>query len=372
MSRNPHDQFAKQFLEELLAPFGRVELSREILGEARWVDLWFQPEPQQTPNRPSIDLGLLGTLTQAPCLLELYRNPPDFEAVRSCVSKRLAVVADRFRQVPAPIEAELPQLWLLVPTLSPSALAHCGAIPARNLPQGCYSLPPIFGTHFVVIHKLPKTPDTLWLRLLGKGRCQREAVREILALPSPNPRRDLALELLVNWKIALDTIAPTPSEEEETLMALHQAYLEWEQKTRRLGELEGEQRGIQIGEQRGIQIGEQQQRHMVLELAGLELELKFGEPGRGLAQALEAVEGLADLYELAKALKRLTTWAEVRSWWGDRLPVMMATGDRLEQWLGVALRLQLPAAEEAEIDRLQQDLKALPWEAARAQVWELD
>lgn len=155
-------------------------------------------------------------------------------------------------------------------------------------------------------------------------------------------------------------------------MALHQAYLEWEQKTLRRGAAQGEQRGIQIGEQRGIQIGEQQQRQMVLELLGLELELKFGELGLGLEQALAAVEGLADLYELVKALKRMTTWEEVRSWWGDRLPVMMATGDRLEQWLGVALRLQLPAAEAARIDRLQQDLKALPWEAARAQVWELD
>ncbi|MGA1265237.1 MAG: hypothetical protein ACO331_15255 [Prochlorothrix sp.] len=233
-------------------------------------------------------------------------------------------------------------------------------------------MPPVFGTHFIVIHQLPKTPDTLWLRLLGKGRCQREAIREILALPPPNPHRDLALQLLVNWKIALDTLSPPPSEEEETLMALHQAYLEWEQKTLRRGAAQGEQRGIQIGEQRGIQIGEQQQRQMVLELLGLELELKFGELGLGLEQALAAVEGLADLYELVKALKRMTTWEEVRSWWGDRLPVMMATGDRLEQWLGVALRLQLPAAEAARIDRLQQDLKALPWEAARAQVWELD
>ncbi|GAA6615090.1 hypothetical protein NUACC26_008790 [Scytonema sp. NUACC26] len=35
MTRKPHDQFAKQYLEELLFPFGRVEVSREITDEVR-------------------------------------------------------------------------------------------------------------------------------------------------------------------------------------------------------------------------------------------------------------------------------------------------------------------------------------------------
>ena len=35
MTRTPFDQFAKQYLEELLTPYGQVEVSREIPGEAR-------------------------------------------------------------------------------------------------------------------------------------------------------------------------------------------------------------------------------------------------------------------------------------------------------------------------------------------------
>ena len=85
-------------MEALLRPCGQVNLSYEVLGEPRFIDLWFQPDPQPRVDRGSIDLGLLGTLTQAPCLLEPYRNSPDFDDIRSCISKRLAFVARQKRQ----------------------------------------------------------------------------------------------------------------------------------------------------------------------------------------------------------------------------------------------------------------------------------
>jgi len=368
MPRNPHDQFAKQFLEELLAPFGQVELSREILGESRWIDLWFQPHPQGL-TLSTIDLGLLGTITQFPCLLEPYRNPPDFDEVRSCLSKHYAVMADQKRQDLPTQEADLPHLWILAPTFSERSRRYCGAVADRTLPPGCYALAPLLHTHIIVLHQLPKNPHTLWLRLLGEGRCQQEAIEEVIALPHPDPHRDLALELLVNWKIALE-IFPQPSEEEETFMALSQAYREWELKTMFIGE----QRGIQIGEQRGIQIAEQQQRRMILELLEMELELKFGDRGLGLMSYLEAVSSLEDLYELVKAMKRLNDWDQVQQWWFDRLPRMMAEPDGktksdleqiLGEWLGVALKLKFPDREGAEIDRFRDELKTLHWQQVR-------
>jgi hypothetical protein len=41
MTRQPHDQFAKQYLQELLSPFGNVEVSREVTDEVRQVDILF-------------------------------------------------------------------------------------------------------------------------------------------------------------------------------------------------------------------------------------------------------------------------------------------------------------------------------------------
>lgn len=39
MTRQPHEQFAKQYLEELLSPLGKVEVSREVTDEIRQVDI---------------------------------------------------------------------------------------------------------------------------------------------------------------------------------------------------------------------------------------------------------------------------------------------------------------------------------------------
>lgn len=36
---------------------------------------------------------------------------------------------------------------------------------------------------FIAVHQLPKTPETLWLRLLGKGNVQQQAIQEVMALP---------------------------------------------------------------------------------------------------------------------------------------------------------------------------------------------
>jgi hypothetical protein len=39
MTRFRFDQFSKQFLEELLAPLGEVTIGKELLGEARQIDV---------------------------------------------------------------------------------------------------------------------------------------------------------------------------------------------------------------------------------------------------------------------------------------------------------------------------------------------
>ncbi|TRU52174.1 MAG: hypothetical protein EWV49_05955, partial [Microcystis aeruginosa Ma_QC_Ch_20071001_S25] len=57
-SRKPHDQFAKNYLEQLLSPLGTVEISKEVSDETRQIDLFFSPNPE--PNRNY--LGLLGRI----------------------------------------------------------------------------------------------------------------------------------------------------------------------------------------------------------------------------------------------------------------------------------------------------------------------
>ncbi len=104
-----------------------------------------------------------------------------------------------------------------------------------------------------MVHKLPISPETLWFRLLGKGRVQTNAIEEVLAMPQGDVLRNDALRLLSNWKI-IERISTEPEQtDREFTMALSQAYLEWEkevqQRSKQEGRQEGRQEGIQAGRQ---------------------------------------------------------------------------------------------------------------------------
>ena len=83
MSRTPFDVFCKQFLETFLSPIGTVNINREIPGESRWVDVWFEPNIPATID--STDLGLLGRIAKTPCLIEPFRNQPFVIVKRNCL-----------------------------------------------------------------------------------------------------------------------------------------------------------------------------------------------------------------------------------------------------------------------------------------------
>ncbi len=72
MTRFPHDQFAKDYLKELLAPLGEVETSRDVAGEVRSIDVWFTPAPQSPGDAQG--LGLLRRFAASPSIFEPFRN----------------------------------------------------------------------------------------------------------------------------------------------------------------------------------------------------------------------------------------------------------------------------------------------------------
>lgn len=47
MTRFIHDQFAKDYLEQLLSPYGEVQAPRRVSGEMRQIDVWFAPNSPQ-------------------------------------------------------------------------------------------------------------------------------------------------------------------------------------------------------------------------------------------------------------------------------------------------------------------------------------
>jgi hypothetical protein len=75
-------------------------------------------------------------------------------------------------------------------------------------------------------HQLPETPDTLWLRILGRDNVQIRAINEIVGLPADSPYRQNALELFSNLKIVLENKQNKATEETELMMNLSPLYLE--------------------------------------------------------------------------------------------------------------------------------------------------
>jgi hypothetical protein len=238
MTQSPHDQLSKQHLETFLEPIGAVQRQYEVPGEAKFIDVWFVPNPEAVVGP---ELGLLGQMVQTACLFEPYRNPPSRRDVRVAVMKLVWVQEDERRkaQVDELPEENQPQLWILAAKTSALLLRGAKAEPLPDWPVGVYFCGDVFKTAIVAIDQLPVTSETLLLRILGRGDTQKQAIQEVLALPEADPRRAPILRLLSAWRVRIDLGELINFAEPEELMEFSAAFLQWEQETEQRGKLEG-------------------------------------------------------------------------------------------------------------------------------------
>jgi hypothetical protein len=238
-SKFVHDDFCKSYLDGLLSPLGTVKVNFPFPAQTRAADVWFVPGDLPAEDQ-RLALGLLGRLTLQPCLLEPFRNPVPISEIRNCLSKLFQRISAeeraakrKKRSIP---EDGLPRLWILTPTASQRIRDSFGAVETE---LGIYLLPDANRTGLVVLNHLPKTRDTLWLRVLSRGRVQKNALKELAALPVNDPlRRDVG-ELLANYRTVLENRKKRTEEEEELLMNLAPEYLQKQQDWKQEGLLEG-------------------------------------------------------------------------------------------------------------------------------------
>jgi hypothetical protein len=250
MSQFPHDQFAKDLLESLLSPFGRVETDRKISSEVREIDVCFFPAA--SPSFQLSSLGLLSRLAATGAAFEPFRNPVTESQIRSCMAKLYDLHAELERQhkrerIRPSTPISLPYLWIFTPTLAASTLESFGAITetdANRWGNGVYLMPHGHRTGIVVIHQLPETPETLWLRLLGKEGVQTRAIEEIHRLPETLARQNV-LEVLSALKVVLETKKNRNNYERELLMSLRTSpvYVEHIEKVKLQSRSEGRTEG---------------------------------------------------------------------------------------------------------------------------------
>ncbi|ALB40333.1 hypothetical protein AA650_07465 [Anabaena sp. WA102] len=242
MTRFIHDQFAKDYLEELLKPFGEVQAASQVAGEIREIDVLFTPFPNQTTNVEL--LGLLGKLATTPAIFEPFRNPAGTEEICDCLLKSLevrgALRRAAKREQTNKTKIQIPKLWILTPTASRNIISGFSETTKPDSLPGIYYLAKSLHAAIVVIHQLPQTQETLWLRLLGRGTVQKRAIDELAALPLNQPYVKITLELLYNLQKNLKINQSSQTEDQELIMRLAPLY----QQDRELAKQEGEQRLI--------------------------------------------------------------------------------------------------------------------------------
>ncbi|BAY13297.1 hypothetical protein [Calothrix sp. NIES-2098] len=285
MTRFLYDQFAKDYLTELLQPLGEVETSRKVAAQIREIDVYFTPAPKLTSD--TIELGLLGKLAAEPALLKAFRNAATIAEIRSCMNKLFDIFAELKRQSKVEkkqiAESELPKLWVLSPTASEDILkGFRTSIEAENWGVGVHFLRDYFRTAIVAIHQLPSIEETLWLRILGKGRVQQQAIDELEALPQTNPLRAKTIDLLLSLKTTLEVNQNIDREDIELIMRLSPIY---EQKL-----AESKQEGLQQGLQEGIQQGMKAERRNLIENL---LRVRFGSLDGELSRIIEPLSSLS-------------------------------------------------------------------------------
>lgn len=201
-----------EILSALTAGSDRVFVSPEVISEAELVDVLFEPDNRKSRS----ELGVLGELLFAPCIIAPLRWLPtasemrtytrlwlkwQMESDRSIIPvNQTSVNKKNKRKEEDEAEAMDKSLLFIVPLIASQQLNDWRANPSnRNIP-GIYELGSAFCTTIVAIAELPSTPDTLWLRLLGRGLTQRSAIVELMHLESDRPLRTVVLQQLKQWE----------------------------------------------------------------------------------------------------------------------------------------------------------------------------
>jgi hypothetical protein len=296
VTRFIHDKFAKDYLEELLKDYGEVKASEKVSGEIKEIDVFFTPNKQ--PNSNLQILGLLGRFAENPAIIEPFRNPASTDEICDCLLKLLEVKALLRRETKANKtklqDSEIPKLWVLTPTISETRLSSFGTIQKSDWLSGVHFLPDALRTAIVAIHQLPQIPETLWLRLLGRGNVQSQAIMELQGLPLNHPYQKATLELVYNLRENLKVNQELETDDRELVMRLEPLY----QRDREQAKQEGREEGRQQGEQ-----------DLILRL----LNRRIGEINQSL---IEQIQGLSieQLENLGEALLDFSNVADLETW----------------------------------------------------------
>jgi hypothetical protein len=200
------DQFSKGLLRSAMSLVGTSETEVEVLADTQKIDVYYVPDPALAGQRAQ--LGLLGAQCAEAGLFETFSITPSVPLFRRCLNKQLtwhhelerrARASSAPRSVPGEEPARPFPLLVIFSLGRPvSILKGYGFKPAR---QGIYESVPALKVRVLALKELPRTRETLLVRLLGTKKVFRNAINDLARLPPDSGARSIAEPLLLQFKM---------------------------------------------------------------------------------------------------------------------------------------------------------------------------
>ncbi|MFO0580301.1 MAG: hypothetical protein U1A78_40530 [Polyangia bacterium] len=214
-----HDLLCKHLLREALDPLGTIELEKPVapLDEQR-IDVYCELKSELPPPETLPHLGMVRRMVEVErrCMIEPFSATPSVDNIDDNLRKKLNLhhgLKKSAKSTPSP----KPVLWILSPGRPEEVLRGYVGAPVDGWPRGFYRCAPELAMWIVVLAEIPKTEDTLLLRLLGPATMQLEALRELDALPLTEAQRQPWIDILADVRYLFDE-EPNLSPEEQTIV----------------------------------------------------------------------------------------------------------------------------------------------------------
>jgi hypothetical protein len=218
---NALDLFAKDWLAEILGRGARTLKSKETVAAAQQADLYVVPDPTRTAELRRA--GLIGRLCDVDCFVEACSTVLTLDVARELQRKQLGLYHAARRDAeksgrrngramtrrvrPVAVEVPFPRLVVTSPGRPRRVLAEWGCQPLR---AGVHSAARGFNIRLVVISELPRTRETLTLRLLGRGRVFKQAIDDLAVLPQHAWEASTAFPLMLRYGLVTEDALMQP------------------------------------------------------------------------------------------------------------------------------------------------------------------
>jgi hypothetical protein len=249
--RNHLDRRQKGLLRAIISLEGSAEREREVTHDPQRVDVWFEPRPEAVGALAP--LGLLAELTRTHCAFEVYGRTPTRREVRACLRKALALQHAHTRGRTGARAGPPPPMWIVCAGKPHIALERMDFVPVSRRP-GMYRLGEEFRVALLALPELPRTRETLALRLLGVKDTLKDALTDLRALDAGDPVKELLTLTVLGWLSRHKGGRGTFEQEVEESMYKSVAE-EYRDKLRSEGLREGIVQGIVQGRVDGIMQG---------------------------------------------------------------------------------------------------------------------